>query len=359
MQNGTTFVGLDVHVATIAIASCRGAGTPQDHGIIAHELNGLVKRLDRLGARADLRVCYEAGPCGFTLYRHLTTRGIACTVIAPSLIPSKPGSRVKTDRRDAANLARLHRSGDLTAVTVPSPEQEAIRDLSRLRQSAIGDLHRSRQRLIKLFPRIGIVEPRGMGRWSQRYLAWVNEITVPSPVHTLVLDDLRRAIHTGAERVEQLTTALLTTADAGVLAPVVTGLQQVHGIGAITAIGLVAELGDLTRFTTANQVMAFAGMVPSEHSSGGRTQRGAITKTGNAHVRALLVEAAWHYVRPARIQPDPTTEAERIAAKARDRLHRRYHRFIARGKPKGVAIVAIARELLGSCWAVANAVTPA
>lgn len=359
MAHGTTFVGLDVHMATIAIAVCRGTAAPEDRGLIAHEMTGLVKRLDRLGARADLRVCYEAGPCGFTLYRALTARGIACTVIAPSLIPTAPGKRVKTDRRDAAHLARLLRSGDLTAVTVPSPEQEAIRDLSRLRQSAIGDLHRSRQRLLKLFLRMGIGEPREMGRWSKAYLAWVDAIQLTEVAHTVVLNDLRRSIRAGQERVDQLTTALLATAEEGALEPVVADLQQLHGIGAITAIGLAAELGDLRRFTTASQVMAFAGMVPSEHSSGGRTQRGGITKTGNAHVRALLVEAAWHYVRPARVKPAPTTEVERIAAMTRQRLHRRYHRFIARGKPKGVAIVAIARELLGSCWAIANVATPA
>ena len=353
MKNGTTFVGLDVHVATIAIASCRGAAAPRDHGIIPNEIGGLVKRLAKLGSREQLDVCYEAGPCGFTLHRQLTARGIACTVIAPSLIPSKPGNRIKTDRRDAANLARLHRSGDLTAVTVPSPELEAIRDLSRLRQAAIGDLHRTRQRLIKLFPRIGIVEPQGMGRWSQRYRQWVESLTVSSPVHTLVLTDLRSAITTGQSRVEQLTEALVATADQGALAPVVAGLQRLHGIGAITAVGLVAELGDLTRFSAAPQVMAFAGIVPQEHSSGGDIRRGPITRTGNAHVRHLVVEAAWHYARPAREAPTPTTEVDRIAADARDRLHRRYCRLVSRGKPKGVAIVAVARELLGFCWAIA------
>jgi transposase len=355
MEHDPTFVGLDVHVETIAIAVCRGVTPPQELGTIHNEIGTLLKRLRKLGPLETLAVCYEAGPCGYTLYRQLTMRGIACTVVAPSLIPVRPGNRVKTDRRDALNLARLHRSGDLTAVAVPSPEVEAIRDRSRLRQAAMEELHRNRQRLLKLFPRIDMVEPRGFGRWTKRYHAWLAGLTVTSAIHQVVLDDLRAVITAGQERLDALTAALLATATEGALAPVVTALQELHGVGAIIAIGLVAELGDLTRFDRAPQVMADAGVVPREHSSGGSTQRGHITKAGNAHVRRLLVEAAWHYARPAREREPADTSTAQIAATARARLRRRYLRLVSRGKPNGIAIVAVARELLGCCWGMAQA----
>ena len=355
MQNDTTFVGLDVHVETIAIAYCRGVAAPVELGTIRNDVGQLLKRLQKLGALESLAVCYEAGPCGYTLYRELTRHGIACTVVAPSLIPVRPGNRVKTDRRDALNLARLHRSGDLTPVAVPSPELEAIRDLSRLRQSAKADLHRTRQRLLKLFPRIAIGEPTSMHRWTKRYHAWLAGLTVTSPVYQVVLDDLRAAIATGQARLDALTAALLAAAKEGPFAPVMAALQELHGVGPIIAIGLVAEMGDLTRFETARQAMAYAGLVPSEHSSGGRSSRGHITKAGNAHVRYLLVEASWHSARPAREREAGETVTAQIAARAQDRLRRRYLRLVSRGKPTGVAVVAVARELLGFCWAIAQA----
>jgi transposase len=353
MADGTTFVGLDVHVATIAIAVVRGDGVVQDVGSIPNTPGALAKRLRRLGPPEMLRVCYEAGPCGYGIYRQLTALGMACTVVAPSLIPVQPGNRVKTDRRDAAKLARLLRSGDLTPVAVPTPEQEALRDLSRARETAARDLHRTRQRVIKFLAQQRIAEPAAGNRWTKTYWAWLMEVTVPLAAAQIVLDELRDAIMVAQERLDRLTTALTEVAQTSAQAPVIAALQTLHGIGPITAVGIVAEVGDLTRFARPPQLMAYAGLVSSEHSSGGHPQRGGITKTGNSHLRYLVVEAAWHYARPIRV-PAPTTPGAAIAQQARARLSRRYFRLLSRGKTKQVAIVAVARELLGFMWAIAQ-----
>lgn len=355
-MDGTMFVGLDVHVQTIAVAVARGDGLAEDLGIIPNIPSALAKRLRKLGPADRLRVCYEAGPCGYTIHRQLRELGIACTVVAPSLIPVRPGDRVKTDRRDAAKLARLLRSGDLTPVAVPTAEQEALRDLSRAREAAVGDLHRVRQRLIKLLARHGVAEPTGK-RWTQRYWAWVNGVSLAEPAAQLVLVDGREAIQVAQARLERLTATLTESAQASSQAPIIAALQRLHGIGPITAVGIVAEVGDLTRFTRAGQLFAYAGLVPSEYSSGGRQQRGGITKTGNRHVRFLLVEAAWHYARPVtRTRTEPIDEIEAIATRARVRLHHRYVRLVSRGKSRQTANVAVGRELLGCVWAVAHAV---
>ena len=362
MADGTTFVGLDVHVATIAIAVVRGDGVAQELGMLPNTPAALAKRLRKLGPPALLRVCSEAGPCGYGIYRQLTELGIACTVVAPSLIPVRPGDRVKTDRRDAVKLARLLRSGDLTAVAVPTPEQEALRALSRARETATNDRHRARQRLVKFLAQQRIAEPASGKRWTKTYWTWVTGVTLPLPAAQIVLDELRDAITTEQERLTRLTAALTELAQTGAQAPVVAALQTLHGIGLITAVGIVAEVGDLTRFDRPPQLMAYAGLVTSEHSSGGRQSRGGITTTGNRHLRYLLVEAAWHYARPIRLSgPAPATPEERIAQQARERLSRRYFRLLSRGKPKQVATVAVARELLGFVWAMAQAVaaTPA
>jgi transposase len=359
MTDGTTYVGLDVHVATIALAVVRDGGEPQDLGVIPNTPTALAKRLRKLGAPATLRVCYEAGPCGYGIARQLAERGIACTVVVPSLIPVRPGDRVKTDRRDAAKLARLLRSGDLTAVAVPTPEQEALRDLSRARETATRDLHRVRQRLVKFLAQHRIAEPAGH-RWTRAWWAWAGALTLPLAPAQVVLEDLRSAIAAAQARLDRLTAAVAAAAAASPQAPVIAALQTLHGIGLITAVGIVAEVGDLTRFARPPQLMAYAGLVPSEHSSGGRRQRGGITKTGNGHLRYLRVEAAWHYARPLRVRETmPATAVEAIAHQARARLHRRYFRLLSRGKARQVAAVAVARELLGFVWAVAQAVAAA
>jgi transposase len=363
MTDGTTtmplvYVGLDVHVATIAIAVARGTATPETLTTIRNAPGPLRKALAKLGAPGQLRVCYEAGPCGYTVARDLAAHDIDCVVIAPSMTPRVTGDRVKTDRRDALKLARLLRSGDLTLVTQPTVELEALRDLSRLREQAIGDLHRARQRLVKFLIRHGITQPTGSGRWSKGYHAWLETLVLEPPTLQAVLREYWTEVRDQTTRRDRVTGALEDARLAGAEAPVVAGLERLHGIGAIAATGVVAELGDLTRFTSPDQLTAYAGLVPQEHSSGRRVQRGGITKTGNAHVRWLLIEAAWHYTRPYHATPDPGRDdpIAQLVWTVRQRLTRRFGQLLRRGKPRAVAIVAIARELLKACWALARLV---
>lgn len=363
MSHGTTavdhlFVGLDVHLATIAIAVARGTAAPESIATIRNEPGPLRKALTKLGTPAQLRICYEAGPCGYTIARELAAHGFDCVVIAPSMTPRITGDRVKTDRRDALKLARLLRSGDLTLVTQPTEELEALRDLSRLREQAIGDLHRARQRLLKFLIRHGIAQPAKAAHWSKAYLAWLTTLTLEQPILQAVLSEYRTEVTDQTARRDRVTGVLDDARLSGEQAPVVAGLEHLHGIGAITAVGVVAELGDLTRFDSPDQLTAFAGLVPREHSSGSRVHRGGITKTGNAHARWLLIEAAWHYTRPYRATPEPSQHdpVAQLAWTLRQRLSRRFAQLLRRGKPRAVAIVAIARDLLKACWAVARLV---
>ena len=363
-QDSTLFVGLDVHKDTIAVAVADGAGgEARGHGVIPNTAAAVARLVKRLGPAGRLRACYEAGPCGYVLYRQLTGLGVACTVVAPALIPSKPGERIKTDRKDAAKLARLHRAGELTAVAAPTPEQEALRDLTRARQAAQGALHRERQRLRTFLLRAGVREPAQTKRWSGRYRAWLAGVGLAQPAQQLVLDDLRQALAAAEARVGRLTAAVEAQATSGPFAALIRALTSLRGIGVVTAVTLVAELGELGRFDSPRQLMAFAGLVPSEHSSGGRERRGRITKTGNAHVRFAAVEAAWHCRRPPRLSRDlarrqrgQSEAVVAIAGAAQERLHRRYVRLVARGKPAPKAAVAVARELLGFAWAIARQV---
>jgi len=366
MAEGTTvFVGLDVHKETIAVALAEAGdgGEVRGYGVIPNTPAAVARVVKKLGPAARLRVCYEAGPCGYVLYRQLTALGVACAVVAPALIPTKPGERVETDRKDALKLARLHRAGELTAVAAPTPEQEAVRDLTRARQAAQQDLHRVRQRLRTLPLRQGIAEPAKTKRWSARWRGWLAGVRFDQPAQQLVLDDLRQAIGEIEARVDRLTAAVEAQAVDGPFADVITALTSLRGVGVVTAVTLVAELGDPGRFDSPRQLMAFAGLAPSEHSSGGREVRGRITKTGNAHVRWVAVEAAWHCRRAphlsrelARRQSGQTEAVTTIAWTAQERLHRRYVRLVARGKPKPKAVVAVARELLGFVWAIARRV---
>jgi transposase len=363
-QDSTVFVGLDVHKDTIAVAVADGAGgEARGHGVIPNTAAAVARLVKRLGPAGRLRACYEAGPGGYALHRQLTGLGVACAVVAPALVPSKPGERVKTDRKDAAKLARLHRAGELTAVAVPTPEQEALRDLARARRAAQGVLHRERQRLRTFLLRLGQREPAATRRWSGRHRAWLAGLALEQPAQQLVLDDLRQALAAAEARVGRLTAAVEAQATGGPFAELVRALTSVRGIGVVTAVALVAELGDLGRFDSPRQLMAFAGLVPSEHSSGERTRRGRITKTGNAHVRFAAVEAAWHCRRPPRLsrelarrQRGQSEAVVAIAWAAQGRLHRRYARLVARGKPAPKAAVAVARELLGFAWAIARQV---
>jgi transposase len=365
MSEGTTvFVGLDVHKATIAVALAdAGAGEVRSYGVIPNTPAAVARLVKKLGPAGRLRVCYEAGPCGYVLLRQLTTLGVACAVVAPALIPSKPGERIKTDRKDATKLARLHRAGELTPVAAPTPEQEALRDLTRARQAAQQDLHRLRQRLRTLLLRLGIAEPGTTKRWSARWRIWLAGLTLEQPLQQAVLDDLRQAIGETAARVDRLTAAVEAQASSGPFAELIGALTSLRGVGVVTAVTLVAELGDPGRFDSPRQLMAFAGLVPSEHSSGGREFRGRITKTGNAHVRHVAVEAAWHCRRKphvsrelARRQRGQSPAVIAIAGKGQARLHARYVHLVVKGKPKPKAAVAVARELLGFVWAIARQV---
>jgi transposase len=283
--------------------------------------------------------------------------------VAPSLVPTKPGDKVKTDRRDAAKLARLHRGGDLTAVWVPDEDHEALRDLTRARADARADRQRARQRLGKFLLRHGVRPPDGVKPWTVRHRTWLSGLRLARPAQQAVLREALHAIDEAGARLDRLEDELVEVAQTGPQAALLIGLQCLRGVGLVTAATLVAELGDVARFDHPRQLMAYAGLVPSEHSSGGRQRRGGITKTGNAHVRHVAVEAAWHYRRPPRVggglkrrqagHPAAVTE---LAWKAQVRLHKRFGRLLGRGKLAQQAVVAVARELLGFVWALARAV---
>jgi transposase len=368
MGENTSFVGLDVHKATIAVAVAE-AGRNGEVRFLG-EVSNDVTALDRLAARLEkggryLRFCYEAGPCGYGVYRHLSDRGHECIVVAPSQIPRKPGDRVKTDRRDAVMLASLHRAGQLTPIWVPDAGHEAMRDLVRARAAAVASGRAARQQLLGFLLRHG---RRFEGKpWSRTHRAWVAGQRFDHPAGQIVLQDLIDTVDAAAERVARLTRQIEVQVAEWSLAPLVIALQAMRGVALIVAVTLVAELGDLRRFAGPAQLMAYAGLVPTERSSGPKTRRGGITKTGNGEVRKTLIEAAWTYRRPARISelkqrrvdaaPKPVRE---IAWKAQVRLCARYRRLAA-GKPLQVVVTAIAREMLGFVWAIGQEVhsTPA
>ncbi len=361
MSKVSKFVGLDVHKETIAVAVARGDSAAESLGSIPNDADAVVKLVHRLGADDGLW-CYEAGPCGYELQRLLSELGVNCIVVAPSLIPTKPGDRVKTDRRDALKLARLLRSGDLTAVWVPDAAHEAFRDLTRARQAAQEDLTRVRHRLTKLLLRLGVRAPATA--WSKAYRQWLDALTLPQSLQQLVLDETRLAVAQGEQRVERLTAAITEAASQVSQAAPIAAWQSLRGIRLTTAAMVGAEIGDVTRFRSPRELMAYAGVVPSEYSSGGSTRRGRITKTGNAHLRFALVEAAWHYRHGPRLskalkarQQGQPAEVLAIAERAQRRLNSRYRHLVAR-KTKQQAVVAVARELLGFIWAIAWAVHP-
>jgi transposase len=308
-----------------------------------------------------LRACYEAGPTGYVLYWQLTELGVECAVVAPTLVPVKAGDRVKTDRRDAAKLARCHRAGDLTPVWVPDARAEARRDLVRAREAAKQDHLRARHRLSKFLLRTGQRPAPGVKAWTQPYLAWVRQLRYEQAAQGWTrLDHLHEVEHMG-ERVKRLEEAIR---EAVKLAPaamqqVIGGLQALRGIAEISAVTIVAELGHVSRFANARQLMGYSGAVPSEVSSGQRQQRGGITKTGNAHLRRVAIEAAWSYrLKPAvgpalrKRQEGVPDEIKQIAWKAQMRLHNRYARLAASGKDQRKIVTAVGRELLGFIWAI-------
>jgi transposase len=362
-QSSTLSIGMDVHKDSIAVAYIA-----KDHdaqviylgtiGTRHCDLDTLIRNMQ--SKAKHLVFVYEAGPCGYWLYRYLTKKGYVCWVVAPSLIPKKAGDRVKTDRRDAVQLARLMRSGDLTPVYVPNVEDEAIRDLSRAREDAIGDLKAAKFRL-KAFLLRQDIRYTGRAAWSSAHLRWLSEVVCPTPAQQIVFQEYVRAVTEHTERLQRLEQELNAQVKAWRLRPVVDALQALRGVQFTVAVTTVAELGDLTRFDTPRELMKFLGLIPSEYSSGERRRQGSITKAGNAHARRALVEGAWAYRYPAKVSRHLQLRLENqpkaiqdISWKAQLRLCQRYRRLIARGKHANQVVVAIARELVGFMWAIAK-----
>ena len=361
MQKKLRFLGLDVHAETNAVAVAEADGEVGSLGVIANRAESVRKLIRKLGSGEELRACYEAGPTGYVLYWQLAELGVQCDVVAPTLVPTKSGDRVKTDRRDAVKLARCHRAGDLTAVWVPDASTEALRDLVRAREAAKQDQLRARHRLSKFLLRTGQRPAAGLKAWTQLYMAWVRQLRYGQPAQEFTRLDLLHEVEHMAERVRRLEEAIR---EAVKLAPaamqaVIRDLQALRGIAEISAVTVVAELGQISRFDSPRQLMGYSGAVPSEASSGKRQQRGSITKTGNAHLRRIAIEAAWSYrlkpgVGPAlrKRQEGVPEEIKEIAWKAQLRLHKRYARLAASGKDQRKIITAVGRELLGFLWAI-------
>lgn len=361
MNEYTKYVGLDVHKETIVVAiATAGRGEAVLYGEIDNTpeaLQKLAKKVSVPGQR--ILFCYEAGPCGYGVYRHLTGRGYDCLVVAPSLIPKKAGQRVKTDRRDALSIAKLSRAGELTAVWVPEQEQEAVRDLTRAREDMKAMERHACQRLGAFLLRHGHTYA-GKSRWTQAHFRWLEGLRFEHPSQQSVFQEYVDMVKHTQRRVEELEQQMRNALQSWSMREVVTALMALRGVKLVAAMTVVAEVGDLTRFASARHLMSYLGLVPSEHSSGGKRKQGGITKSGNGHVRRVLVEAAWCYRFPARKtavlqrRAEQTSEAvQEIAWKAQKRLCLRYRHLVGRGKRTVEACTAVARELAGFLWAIA------
>ena len=361
MQKDIRHLGLDVDSERIAVAVAEGGGEVRSLGMIPNREDSVRRLVKKLGPANRLRICYEAGPHGYSLYWQLTKLGAHCDVVAPTLIPVKSGDRVKTNRRDAEKLARCYRSGDLTPVWVPDASHEALRDLVRAREAAKKDQLRARHRLGKFLLRRGLRAAAGVKSWTAKHLLWVKTLRFEQSAQEATFLDYLHEVEHAAARVTRLDLAIdqaVASAPAEMRA-LIAGLQALRGIKTVSAATIVAEVGPLTRFARPKQLMGYSGMVSSENSTGNSVRRGAITKTGNAHLRRIVGEAAWAYqYRPAmspvlkKRQEGLSEEVKEIAWKAQHRLCSRYRRLMAKGKLRQKVVTAVGRELLGFIWAI-------
>jgi transposase len=354
-------LGLDVDSEEIAVAVAEPGGEVRSLGTIPYREDSVRRLVKKLGPASRLRVCYEAGPHGYSLYWQLSKLGVHCDVVAPTLVPVKSGDRVKTNRRDAEKLARCYRSGDLTAVWVPDAAHEALRDLMRAREAAKKDQLRARHRLGKFLLRRGLRAAAGVKSWTTKHLLWVKTLRFEHAAQEATFVDYLHEVEHAADRVARLEQAIdqaIESAPADMRA-LIAGLQALRGIRSVSAATIVAEVGPLSRFARPKQLMGYSGMVSAENSTGNSVRRGAITKTGNAHLRRIAGEAAWAYqYRPAmspvlkKRQEGLSEEVKEIAWKAQHRLCSRYRRLMAKGKLRQKVATAIGRELLGFVWAI-------
>ena len=361
MKKIVRYIGLDVHKNSITVAVAdTGRGAAEVLDTVGNDWLGLLDVLNRLGPARRLRLCYEAGPTGFDLARRLTDAGYHCVVVAPSLVPVQQGRRVKTDRRDACKLARFLRSGDLVEVTIPERQTEAMRDLERARNDAKNAERAARHQLDKFLLRQHRIWP-GKSKWTVRHWAWVRQQEFAEPAQRRVRDDYILAVEQATARVERLTTDIAELVETWALGPVVKALMALRGVQLVTAVILTAEIGDFRRFANPRDLMGYLGVVPSVEASGESCRRGRITRTGNQHARRILIEAAWNYrfgpretkaiaARRQHVSP----EVRSIARRAEQRLCGRYRRLVARGKPTQKVVTALARELAGFVWAIAQ-----
>jgi transposase len=363
------FVGFDTSKLRNAVAIAEGGrgGEVRYLGEIENSATATTKLVRKLEAKyAQLTFCYEAGPTGYGLHRQIKGLGHQCVVAAPSLIPRRPGDKVKTNRRDAVSLAKLLRADELTAVWVPDSHHEAMRDLTRARETAAMDARVKRQQVSAFLLRLGRHYPAGKSTWTKAHLKWLAQQKFDYPEQRIVFEEMMLAMRQACERQERLEQAIRAAVADWSLAELVSALMAMRGIDLIAAATLLAEVGDLSRFPTAQAVMAYLGLVPSEDSTGDTVKRGSITKAGNRRARRMLLECAWSYQHPprvgqakqAKVDAAPTAVRE-IAWKAQHRLYRRYRALIRKGKLKTIAITAVARELAGFIWAVSRAITRA
>jgi transposase len=368
-EHSEAFVGFDTSKLRNAVAIAEGGreGEVRFFGEIDNTADATAKLVRKLAGKYERRTfCYEAGPTGYGLYRQIRSLGHGCNVAAPSLIPKKPGDRVKTNRRDAVSLAKLLRAGELTAVWVPDEGHEAMRDLTRAREAAVIDLRAKRQQVSAFLLRLGRHYPQKRKTWSKAHMNWLASQKFEYPQQRFVFEEMMLAVRQTQERLARLEEAMRGAVPEWSLAAVVTALMAMRGVDVIAAATLLAEIGDLSRFRTPHELMGYLGLVPSEDSTGDTVRRGSITKAGNTRARRMLVECSWSYQHPPRVGPhkqhkvDAAPPAVReIAWKAQCRLHKRYRALIRRGKLKTVAITAVARELAGFIWAINREITTA